>query len=64
MKISVQIGGFRRKIRMASTYGIYVNDTWLRHYYNFLEICVIYIAVSLRVEANNISNESDTSKKC
>jgi hypothetical protein len=29
MRISVQIGGFRRKIRIASTYGIYVTDTWL-----------------------------------
>jgi hypothetical protein len=26
MRISVQIGGFRRKIRMASTYGIYATD--------------------------------------
>jgi hypothetical protein len=50
MRISVQIGGFRRKTRMASTYGIYATDAWLWLYCNFLEICVLLIAASLRVE--------------
>jgi len=63
MRISVQIGGFRPKIRMASTYGIYATDTWLWLYCNFLQIYVTHIAASLRVELYNISNESDTSKK-
>jgi len=29
MRMSVQIGGFRRKIQMASTYGMYATDPWL-----------------------------------
>ena len=64
MRISVQIGGFRRKILMTATYGNYATDKWLWLYYNFLEICVMITAASLRVEPYNISNESDTSKKC
>lgn len=64
MSISVQIGRFRRKIRMASTYRINAFGTWLWLYCNFLEIYVTPIAASLTVEPYNISNESERSKKC
>jgi len=54
MRISAKTGGFRRKIRMTSTYGIYATDTRLWFYCNFLEICVMLTVASLRVEPYNI----------
>jgi len=54
MRILAQIGSFRRKIRMASTYGSYAADTWLWFYCKFLEICVTLTAASIRVEPYNI----------
>jgi hypothetical protein len=63
MGLSVQIGGFRRKIWMTSICEIYTTEIWLWLYCIFPEIYVMLIAASLTVEPYNISNESGTNKK-